>query len=1024
MKNEAGYFNYSLPHGLMTPIRNNYNKKKSLYSVNSQPLGSFLSSKFSFYGDSAFLVSLSGVKQSDFSKKSYYDYNYYSLTNAKIFDAEKDDYNANKTQDDYSCWAASVANMLAYTGWGADGLKLTQNNTIEDKIFNYFYSNFLYGDSYGSHQAYGVEWFFDGSYYPQGWGGWDQPGSGGNTLNRSASPYLSRTSMYDYDCDSFTMMESLAKALQSGSAVGLGLHGAMDHAVTCWGFTIDKSLATSDPYKYTGLFITDSDDNKTQKSPNDTMRYVPLTWTGYKYLYGTEYQWDGYNCYIEDITVLSQKPASLSIIVPYGSILDTSSKASYDVSGVLNIKKGGKASNSIIQSSGEINVSSGGIAIKTSVSAGGRLYISKGGMASETTINGSGYWNTGIQYVLSGGVASATTVNRGGYEYVYSCGVASATTVNSGGYQGVSSGGVASATTVKSNGSQFVSSGGVANETTVKDRGIQAVEGGVANMTTVNSGGSQSVSFGGVANATTVNSGGGQVIYFSGVANNAVIKNGFQSVEFGVANATTVKGNFANQTIYSSGVANATSVNSGSFQQVLSGGVANATSVNSGGAQVISSGGAANATSVNSGGSQVVSSGGVANATSVKNGGFQAVSAGGVASATTISGGIQQVYSRGVVNTATIQKGGILTLNKGAKATALKLQSSGSLVISSGGTASMASIANGAKLSLKAGGTLNLAAGNVLYGKNSFTGATVTGGSKDKRVALAEESTLTVGTNTTMKKLHLNISDATLNVTGIGNTLGSVKINKRTNVGYNVSKVKASGTSCMLALSTVNSQKLGEFSVTVGKNQGIGTYELSTNIDQAKGTEYIVNLGTTKLGVAKLNSTSLTKNGVTYSVKTSGTQTNLTLAIKAGKLLKGATKNDTLTGTSHSDIFYGGKGNDTITGTNGRDVAIFDTTAWGKNTIAKTSGTMTLLFKDLKESDIVKTSSGSDMIITKAKDAKQSVTIKGWSDTTHNIVFGSKMTAFNTYLNTASPTDKQITAARNEAFKKAGLASA
>ncbi|MBQ9405380.1 MAG: hypothetical protein IJU37_01415 [Desulfovibrio sp.] len=123
-------------------------------------------------------------------------------------------------------------------------------------------------------------------------------------------------------------------------------------------------------------------------------------------------------------------------------------------------------------------------------------------------------------------------------------------------------------------------------------------------------------------------------------------------------------------------------------------------------------------------------------------------------------------------------------------------------------------------------------------------------------------------------------------------------------------------------------------------------------------------------------------------------------------------------------MFYGGKGNDTITGGGGRDVAVYDKTAWGQDTIAKTSGTMTLLFQGLKASDIVKKINGTTMTITKKRDASQKITVKGWSDTSHTLVFTSGMTAFNTFVKAASPTATQATNARNEAFKKALLASA
>ncbi|MBQ9405491.1 MAG: hypothetical protein IJU37_01980, partial [Desulfovibrio sp.] len=209
----------------------------------------------------------------------------------------------------------------------------------------------------------------------------------------------------------------------------------------------------------------------------------------------------------------------------------------------------------------------------------------------------------------------------------------------------------------------------------------------------------------------------------------------------------------------------------------------------------------------------------------------------------------------------------------------------------------------------------------------------------------------------------------------------------------------------------------------VKKGQGVGVYELSKNITQAKNTAYTVNLAGAKQGVAKLNGLGLIKGNAIYAVNTgSSNSINLTVAAAAAKF--GTTKADKLTGTAKWDVFYGGKGNDTITGGGGRDVAVYDTTAWGKDTIAKTSGTMTVLFSDLKASDIVQKLSGTTMTITRKGNASQKITVNGWSDTTHNIVFASGMTAFNTYIGKASPTAAQTTAVRNEAFKKAGLASA
>ena len=436
--------------------------------------------------------------------------------------------------------------------------------------------------------------------------------------------------------------------------------------------------------------------------------------------------------------------------------------------------------------------------------------------------------------------------------------------------------------------------------------------------------------------------------------------------------------------------------------------------ITNGNTQHVSSGGIAFSTLVLSGGSQIISRGGLTFSSTVSSGGIQVVA--GYAEATTVSkGGKVQVNKGGVVSTAQILDGGAMILSKGGIAKAVSISSTGTLTVKAGAIISSVTLKTGAKMST--------ASGNVLYGKNSFTGATVTGGTKDKRVSLAKKATLSVGTKTNMKKLHLKTDNASITVTGTGNTLGSLKTNKSTAISYDVSKVKASGTSYMLSLSTKNTQKLGKFSVNVKKGQGVGVYELSKNIAQAKNTVYTINLAGKKQGTAKLNGLGLIKGTAIYAVNSASNNISLTVA-KTGKTLKGTTKADKLTGTANWDVFYGGKGNDTITGKNGRDVAVYDKTSWGKDTIDKTSGTMTLLFKDLEKGDVIQKKSGTDMVITKKGYSNQKITIKGWSNDTHNIVFGSGMTAFNTYLKTTNSTDKQIVAARNEAFKKAGLASA
>ncbi len=78
----------------------------------------------------------------------------------------------------------------------------------------------------------------------------------------------------------------------------------------------------------------------------------------------------------------------------------------------------------------------------------------------------------------------------------------------------------------------------------------------------------------------------------------------------------------------------------------------------------------------------------------------------------------------------------------------------------------------------------------------------------------------------------------------------------------------------------------------------------------------------------------------------------------------------------------------------------------------------------VKASDVTAKLSGTTMTIAKASDTTQKITVQGWSADTHSIVYGGALTAFNAYLNAASPTTAQTTAAQNEVFKAAGLAVA
>ena len=177
----------------------------------------------------------------------------------------------------------------------------------------------------------------------------------------------------------------------------------------------------------------------------------------------------------------------------------------------------------------------------------------------------------------------------------------------------------------------------------------------------------------------------------------------------------------------------------------------------------------------------------------------------------------------------------------------------------------------------------------------------------------------------------------------------------------------------------------------------------------------------------KLGAEAVVKNGVSYAVSAAKNVVSLKLAVAPGEMKIGNAKANKLKGTADSDIFYGGKGKDKITGVNGRDVAVYRAAdAWGKDTIAATKGTMTLVLGGLTAKKVTRSLNKDTgvMTITKKADTSQKITVKGWSAATHSIVYATaaELKPFATYINAASPTDAQKQAAQNSVFKAAKLA--
>lgn len=178
-------------------------------------------------------------------------------------DAEKA---ADNADDDLMCWALAAANTLEWTGWGFyDGSGTTNSDEIYLEYGNHFTDE-------GSLTSYAWEWWFDGSWYAadpdDGWSDQDVAGGG----DHWDPPYTDAT--YTVHNDIWAeVMPSIDAYLRNGWAIQLSIYDG-GHAITCWGFTYDIAFdkETDPDGYYTGIWVTDSDDDKGNNGPADTIR--------------------------------------------------------------------------------------------------------------------------------------------------------------------------------------------------------------------------------------------------------------------------------------------------------------------------------------------------------------------------------------------------------------------------------------------------------------------------------------------------------------------------------------------------------------------------------------------------------------------------------------------------------------------------------------------------------------------------------------------------------------------------------
>ncbi|MBR2693708.1 MAG: hypothetical protein IKE69_05800 [Thermoguttaceae bacterium] len=185
-------------------------------------------------------------------------------------------YDVNKYRDgtdSQMCWAAAMTNVLVYTNWGYS--TAVSGESPEDwlfsneyEIYDYFLGNFT---NKGGHAYYAFPWFADGTYSVQGNSSWSQVvGDGGYLFPGISIPDV-RHYLTSSGCGG-NLIGEMAGYLEQGYGVvlALGWYSASSptrrtggHSITVWGYTYDVSLDPSDPNYYTGLIVTNSDDNYT-----------------------------------------------------------------------------------------------------------------------------------------------------------------------------------------------------------------------------------------------------------------------------------------------------------------------------------------------------------------------------------------------------------------------------------------------------------------------------------------------------------------------------------------------------------------------------------------------------------------------------------------------------------------------------------------------------------------------------------------------------------------------------------------
>jgi hypothetical protein len=218
-------------------------------------------------------------------------------------------YDAEKRQahssDDMLCWAAAASNVLKWGGWAdAPGMQFPSSN----EILGYYADHW---SNTGGLMEYAWDWWFDGTNPAQGWPGWSQvvdPG-GGFYPERSFSSYYHRSWVQD------SALSAIDEFLHDGCGVTVAIYGGGAHALTVWGYAYDAG----NPQSYYGIWVTDSDDDKSDPNRVDRLRYYDIAYNSGRY-YLQNYSGTSNLWYLSDVEALAPVPEPTAIaILLFGS---------------------------------------------------------------------------------------------------------------------------------------------------------------------------------------------------------------------------------------------------------------------------------------------------------------------------------------------------------------------------------------------------------------------------------------------------------------------------------------------------------------------------------------------------------------------------------------------------------------------------------------------------------------------------------------------------------------------------------